>query len=144
MNDPDRQAIELACEKLIKQFVVFNDLGELDKLAELFTEDGSFARPLDPDNPISGRAEILAMMKARPPRLSRHFMSNILVDVKSADEASAISYVVFLTTTDVDAPRPVACEPTMYMGEYRDTFVRTSAGWRIKSRRGSMTMTLNA
>jgi hypothetical protein len=53
-----------------------------------------------------------------------------------------VSYVTFLTTTEVNAPRPVACEPTMYMGEYRDTFVSTADGWKIKTRRSSFTMIL--
>lgn len=133
-----------ACEKLVKQFAQFNDLDQLEKLADLFVEDGSFARPLDPENPIVGRDEILAMMQARPPRLSRHFMTNIVIDILSADEAEGLSYVTFLSTTDVDAPRPTACEPKMFMGEYRDRFVRTEKGWKFKSRRGNMTLILNS
>lgn len=136
-------AISYSCEKLVKQFAKFNDLGQLDCLVALFVEDGSFARPLDPDNPIVGRENILAMMKARPPRLSRHFMTNIVIDILSPDEAEGLSYVTFLSTTDVDAPRPAPCEPKMFMGEYRDSFVRTADGWRFKSRQGNMTLVLN-
>lgn len=140
MKDEERQSAELACEKIVKQFAVFNDLGELEKLAALFVEDGSFARPLDPENPTIGRAEILAMLQARPPRLSRHIMSNIVIDVLGPDEATGISYVTFLSTTDVDAARPVAAEPKIFVGEYRDNFVRTADGWRLKSRKGNMTL----
>jgi hypothetical protein len=140
MSPIDRDLIERACEKLVKQFAVFNDLGELDRMADLFTEDGTFARPLDPANPTIGRPAILAMLQSRPPRLSRHYMTNILVDVVSENEATGISFVTFLTTTEVDAPRPVVCEPKMFMGEYRDTFVGTTDGWKIKSRQGSLAM----
>ncbi len=142
MTDNDRLLIERACERLVMQFCHFNDFGELDRMADLFAEDGSFARPLDPTNPTHGRAAILAMLQARGPRLSRHFMSNILIDVISPDEARGVSYVTFLTTTDVDLPRPVAPEPKIFAGEYRDSFVRTADGWKIKSRQGNLTMVM--
>jgi hypothetical protein len=140
MKPSDRDLAERACEKLVKQFAVFNDTDQLERVADLFTEDGSFARPLDPINPTIGRSAILSMLQSRPPRLSRHYMTNILVDVVSDTEATGISFVTFLTTTEVDAPRPVVCEPKMYMGEYHDTFVFTVEGWKIKSRKGNLTM----
>lgn len=144
MNDLERLSAERACEKIVKQFAIFNDLGELEKLANLFVEDGSFARPLDPENPTVGRAEILAMLEARAPRLSRHIMTNIVIDVEGPDEARGISYVSFLSTTDVEAARPVAAEAQLFVGEYHDRFVRTPEGWRLKSRKGSMTLILNS
>jgi hypothetical protein len=144
MDDLERLSAELACEKIVKQFAVFNDLDELEKLADLFVDDGSFARPLDPENPTVGRAGILAMLEGRPPRLSRHIVTNIVIDVEGPDEARGISYVSFLSTTDVEAPRPVAAEPRLFVGEYRDRFVRTPEGWRLKSRKGSMTIILNS
>lgn len=132
------------CEQLIKQFALFNDMGEIDKLADLFVEDGLFARPLDPENPIVGRAAILEMFQSRPSRLSRHFMTNCVINLISDNEAEGTCYVQFLSTTNVDAPRPIECEPVIYVGEYRDAFVRTLAGWRFRSRRGAMTLVFKA
>jgi len=40
-------------------------------LLSLFTEDGILARPSQPDKLLTGRAEILASLRSRPPRLTR-------------------------------------------------------------------------
>lgn len=133
-----------ACERLVKQFAVFNDMDQPEDLAALFVKDGSFARPLDPDSPIIGRDAILEMFKSRPPRLSRHFMTNCVINPLSSDEAEGITYVMFLSTTDVDADWPIACEPSIYMGEYRDSFKKTDGEWRFRSRRGAMTLVFKA
>lgn len=136
----ERMVIEAACERLVKQFAVFNDFGRNDDLADLFIEDGSFVPPLDPVNPAFGREAIRALMKGRPPRLSRHFMNNILIEVTSAEEATGVSYVAFLSTSDVKAVRPTLAEPKMLLGEYQDQFVKTPVGWRFKCRRGSISL----
>ena len=143
MTEIETMLIEHACERLVKQFCHGNDFNAIEAMADVFAEDGSFARPLDPTNPTVGRDAIYAMLKARGPRVTRHMMSNILIDVISADEARGVSYVTFITTTDIEKPYPLTPEPKIFTGEYRDHFVRTAAGWKIKSRQGSLSMVMN-
>lgn len=141
---PEEQTIaERDCERLVKQFALFSDLGNMDALADLFAEKGSFARPADPDNPIVGREKIRAVMKARPPRVSRHLVSNILIDLTDADAATGQSYVTLWTSSDVDGKPPVVADPKFSVGEMRDNFVRTQDGWRFQARRGTVTLLVN-
>jgi len=144
MTQTDITAIERACERLIKRFVWLNDSDDNDGLATLFTTDGSYARPMDPTRPIRGREAILGVLKGRPPRRSRHLMSNILVDVLSPTEARGCSYFSFLSSTELGGTPPLAAEPKLFVGEYRDEFVRIDGEWKIRSRTGSMSLLLNA
>lgn len=137
-----RMAAEWACERLVRQFAMLNDERDHDGIAALFTEDGSFARPFDPDNPILGRASIMAMFRDRPPRLSRHVMSNSVIEVISPTEARGRSYLMFMSSLDVEAPRPVKAEPGIHVGQYDDVFVLTAEGWRFKSRRGTLSLSV--
>jgi hypothetical protein len=141
MSDVERMAAEWACERLVRKFAMLNDDRDHEGLAALFTEDGSFSRPLDPDNPIVGRDNIMVMFRDRPPRLSRHIMTNSVIDIASSTEARGRSYLTFVSSTDVDSPRPVKAEPAIHVGQYDDVFVLTDKGWRFKERRGSLSLT---
>lgn len=142
MTELERLLIEQACTRLVHEFAMYNDFDQIEKMCDLFVEDGSFVRPMHTEYVTTGRAEILSSMKARPPRLSRHIITNIIIDVISPDEARGVSYLSLLTTTDVDKPFPITSDGTLYHGEYHDDFVRTEEGWRFKSRRGQMTLFL--
>lgn len=137
-----RMIAEFACERLVRRFAMLNDERDHDGLASLFVEDGSFSRPLDPDNPLVGRENIRVAFRDRPPRLSRHVMTNTVIDVVSPTEARGRSYLVFVSSLDVDSPRPVKAEPTLHVGQYDDVFVLTDAGWKFKDRRGSLALTV--
>ncbi len=144
MNAWQLQAIELACTKLVNQFEVYNDLGRYDELAELFTEDGRYARPTAPANFVEGKANLLAAFKARPKdRLVRHLVTNILIDVTSSTTAKGISYVTqYSGSTDKPAPtHGWQANPSCLVGEYTDDFVLTPAGWKIGQRSGKLTFT---
>jgi hypothetical protein len=97
LSELDRMLIEHRCARLVKQFFQFNDQGRFEELVALFTPDGRHARPTDPTNPLVGREAILAAMKARAPRTTRHILSNVLVTVESPDTASSECYVVLYT-----------------------------------------------
>lgn len=140
----DRMQAEWECERLVRAFAQLNDDRDHDRLAELFVEDAQFSRPLDPDKPIIGKSAIHRMFCDRPPRLSRHLMGTTVIDVLSPTEAKGRSYLTFLSSTDVDAPRPVQAEPSMVYGHFDDVFVRTPEGWRFKSRRGALVLKTNA
>jgi diketogulonate reductase-like aldo/keto reductase len=106
MTSAELLAIELTCTKLVNQFAVYSDLGRYDELAALFTEDGRYARPTEPTNFVEGRADLLASLKARPKdKLTRHLVTNVLIEVTSATTAKGFSYVTqYSGTTD----RPAA------------------------------------
>lgn len=133
MSDRSHRDIETACERLIRQFAFLNDAHDHDALAEMFVVDGSFARPGDPDNPVTGREEIRAFFRDRPRRRTRHIMSNTVVEVRSKAEAHARSYVVLYSG---------ARGEDVLIGDFHDVFSLDEAGeWRFRSRRGSLAFT---
>ncbi len=138
------QAIELACTKLVNQFAVYNDLGRHEELAELFTDDGRYARPTDPASFVEGRAKLLAAFKARPQdKLVRHLVTNILIEVISPTTAKGFSYVTQYSgsTTKPAVTHGWQANPSRLVGEYSDDFVLTPAGWKIKQRSGKLIFT---
>lgn len=144
MTPEERRAIEWDCQKLALRFTALNDAQDYDALASLFTENGEFARPTDPDNPVQGRDAILAAFKARPSdRITRHICTNIEVEAVSRDRANGRMYV-FLITGDAGeaAAHGINAAPRRLMGEFRDEYVRTPDGWRIARRTGTVTFTI--
>jgi hypothetical protein len=140
MDNIQRMLIERECERLVLQFAQANDDWDHDGIADCFTEDCSFARPIDPDNPYRGRETLRAMFRDRPQRLGRHLMTNILIHVDSEEAAHGRCYVTYLSTPDVDQPRPALAEPGIFVGWFDDKFVRTAEGWRIAERKGGMAL----
>ncbi len=133
MDDVTRMTIEHACERLIRRFALLNDAHDHDALADLFTEDGSFARPTDPDAPVRGREAIRAFFRDRPKRETRHVIGNTVVDVESMTSARARSYVVLYSGEQ---------GKTVLVGEFRDALARGETGiWQIVSRSGSLAFT---
>lgn len=138
------QAIEFACTKLVNQFAVYSDAARCDELAALFTEDGRYARPTDPANFIVGHADLLTSFKARPKdKLTRHLVTNVVIDVTSPTTAKGFSYVTqYAGTTDKPAPtHGWRANPPQLVGEYSDDYVLTAAGWKIRQRSGRLVFT---
>ena len=139
MTEAERIAIEHACTRLMNQFAILNDSGRFAELAELFTEDARYARPIAPDALIEGRDSIRATFEARPKeRVGRHFISNIVIDVHSTVRASGMCYVS-LFSGSIDKPAEkfgLQAIPPQLVGEYHDEFVLTDAGWKFQLRKG--------
>jgi hypothetical protein len=129
MTDDERRAIEWECTRLINLYANLNDEARWEEAAALYAEDGLMTRPTAPDSPIVGREALLASFLARPPRTSQHVVGNIVVEVESADSASAKSVILLFTGK----------EGPPLIGSYRDRFVRTREGWRFSERRGALT-----
>jgi 3-phenylpropionate/cinnamic acid dioxygenase small subunit len=123
-----------ACTELIHQFAQLSDAGAFEQQAELFTPDGQFARPSQPNEFIRGQATILETFKSRPPRRTRHLISNIQITVTGPDSASATSSVSLYAAP---AGSDVAVGPFL-IGQYHDKFVRQGSDWRIHWRQGSV------
>lgn len=142
MTELEQLQIEHACTKLINRFAILNDAMRYDELAELFTVDGSFARPTDPDNFVNGRDNILQAFKARPTdRITRHVITNIDVEVLDENSAHSVCYAVLYTgNTDNKAEKfGIQANPTQFIGEFHDEFTRTGDGWKIQRRSGNIT-----
>jgi len=127
MTADQRRAAEADCARLIALYANLNDAARWDEVAALYAEDGVMVRPTAPDAPVSGRAAILAAFQARPPRVTRHVCSNVVIEVESADSARGESAMLLFT----GGPAPL-------VGSFHDRFVRTAEGWRFAERRGSL------
>ena len=137
MDELQRLLIEQACRRLVFQFAKHNDDLDHQALADLFVEDCVFVRPLDTAHPYYGREKVHAIFRDRKARLTRHVMTNILIDVVSADEARGNSYVTMISSAGTAAPQE---GEGIFFGAFDDVFVRTDAGWKFKSRRGSLAL----
>ena len=104
------------------------------RIADLFADDGVWAGP---GVKMDGREQILAGFTRREEqkeRMSRHVCNNFLCEVQDADHASGVVYLT-LYRHDGDPERKVSpLDGPELVGEYRDRFVRTAAGWRIQDR----------
>lgn len=142
----ERQAIEHECSKLVTLFCNFNDARDYQSLADLFTEDGVFARPTDPGNPIKGRATIRERFNAKPKELlTRHLVSNVIVTAETREAARGLSYLMLYTGQEPEAAKlPVPAAPQALIGSFKSCFARTASGWRIAEHLGSLALTIGA
>ena len=140
LSDLDTLVIERACERLINEFFEAIDVRNDAHLHTLFTENATYARPIDPDTVISGRDTIVKMFEARPAgRVTRHTCSNVRITVESASRATAVSRVVLYSGPSEPAAHPQfghKADARILVGEFDDVFVKTAGGWRFESRRG--------
>lgn len=144
MDEQQRQNIEQACTKLVNQFSCFNDRREFEALSNLFTPEGAFARPTDPDNYIEGRENILAAFNDRPQdRITRHLISNVIIDVENATSASGTCYAtLFMAPADAEPARfGVQANSSQLVGEFQMDFSLTPAGWKIARQTGRIIFT---
>ncbi|WP_046778331.1 nuclear transport factor 2 family protein [Streptomyces yangpuensis] len=132
--DPmERLLAERACERLVVEFVHRLDLGDPGSVADLFTPDGTWEWPAG-DRRIAGHDALRVYFGNRPAdRLSRRICTNILVDVTSADTASATTY---FTTYRVDGYSEglVPPRPPVQVGHYEDIFRKVDDTWLLTTR----------
>lgn len=144
MDTLQKMAIEQACARLMNQFAVFNDQGRFEDLVDLFIDDAEYARPIAPDAIIKGRSNIKAAFESRPKeRVGRHIISNIIVEVISAERAVGSCYAL-LYSGDINKPAEkfgLQAIPPQLVGEYQDEFVLTPHGWKFSVRKGRIIFT---
>ena len=134
MNDSERLLIERACERLVTQYCHFVDHGEGARVAELFTDDGVWSSP---ESTMTGRAAIRAGFQRRQDnaaRMSRHVCSNLLIDVEDGERARGVVYLTLYRHDGEPGRRMSPSAAPSIVGEYRDVFRRTEAGWRFARR----------
>src|SRR3974390_1479286 len=90
----ERLEIEHACAQLVYAYSRALDLGDLSGAADFFSENGSLARPMTPDQVVHGREAIRASLLTRPPSLrTKHLVTNVMIQVEDSDTASGVSYL---------------------------------------------------
>ena len=128
-------ADERSIGRLMTDYTRFVDFGQAERIAELFTEDGVWEGP---GVRMDGQDEIRRFFSDRAAvtrRTSRHVITNVAIDLLSADTARALSYLVnFRHDSRGEVTLPVPADVPKYVGEYNDQFVRTADGWRFHER----------
>ena len=135
----ERAAIGWECERMIHLYSMLNDAGDFEAMADMFTEDGVFARPSQGDMLIRGRTAILAAYASRPPRFTRHMITTVVVTVEDADNARAHSYLS-LHSGQPGEGLPRLAEPGYLIGAFQDRFVRYKDVWKFSERIGSLAL----
>ena len=137
MTEDERRAIEADCERLIKHYVNLNDAQDWPAVAALYTEGAVFKRPSGGE-PIHGREAILASFLARPPRVQRHVIANVVVDVEDADRARSFCAILLYQGDPVAEGLPEMSANSPLVGTFTDRLVRTPDGWRFAERVGGL------
>jgi SnoaL-like domain len=121
----DREAIR----ELLARYCFLLDGYHLGEFAALFTADGEW---ISRNGTAKGPADIEQLLRGMVPepapgKRRKHFTTNIIIDL-AGDSATVASN--FLVVRDSDAGPVIAVA-----GTYDDIVVRTSEGWKFKSRR---------
>ena len=135
-EDTNRLIAERDCERLIYQYARFVDIGEAARIADLFTDDGVWTAA--DGRSMDGQDQIRAAFSARQAlsrRLSRHVITNVLIDVHSDTEASGTAYLVNYRHdgTGDTVQRPGPARHPKFVGDYHLRFRRLDGKWRIAS-----------
>jgi uncharacterized protein (TIGR02246 family) len=130
----NRLIAERACERLMYQYARFVDRGEAARVADLFTEDGVWTAA--DGRSMDGQDQIRAAFSARQAltrRLSRHVITNVLIDVGSDTEASGTAYLVNYRHdgTGDTVERPGPARHPKFVGDYHLGFRSLDGEWRI-------------
>jgi len=144
MDMHQQQSIELACSKLVNLYYHYNDTLDFKAASALFTVNGAFARPTDPENFTVGRDNILAAFEARPnDRIARHIISNIIINPIDAERARGSCYAtLFMAPIDAEQARfGVKANASQLMGEFDMDFALTADGWKIARSTGRIIFT---
>ena len=131
MSPLDRFIAEHDISRLITRFALLNDAGDWKAVAAMFAADASFVRPAGGDA-IVGRDAILKSFESRPARKSVHLITNILVDVKTHNEATARCTLLLYAAPSGEAS---ATSPGL-IGGFRDRLVRGAEDWLFAERIG--------
>ncbi|HTI66047.1 MAG TPA: nuclear transport factor 2 family protein [Caulobacteraceae bacterium] len=139
LSTRERLDVEWTCAKLTHRFAQLLDGGDWDGVSDLFARDGALYRPSAPDEPVKGRAAIRAAYHARPAaKVTQHFITNTVVDVTSATEATGVCYILMYTATPGEGVLKADAVETL--GRYHDRFVLEDGTWKFLERRGSVSM----
>lgn len=133
MDQNQVERIRRACERLVFVYSRNADFGAAEAAAGCYVPDGR----LEIDGrQFAGRAAIQLRLSDMPAdQVSRHFCTNVVIDVIDADRAEGTAYVVLYRGRRAEAQSgPLAMGPPLLVGHYEDQFVRSDEGWRFAAR----------
>jgi hypothetical protein len=135
MNDLTALADKDAIRELLARYCFLLDGFRLGEFAALFTADGEW---ISRNGNATGSESIERLLRGlvpepAPGKRRKHFTANIIIEL-AGDSATVISN--FLVVRDSPTGPTIAVA-----GTYDDTVVRTSGGWKFKSRRLSHDIT---
>ena len=134
MTEDDIAAVERACTALSIGYARAIDFRDQDAFVDLFTEDAV----LEIGQTLDGGDAIREFLRRRPDDVrARHVITNVFIDVLGYDDARGISYLTLYRHHGPESERfaPVPLQGPAEVGHYEDRYVRTTAGWRFRSRR---------
>ena len=134
MGRLQKMEIEKACERLIYQYCYLVDHDEAAKIADLFTEYGTWFNVNVTMNGSDGIRQGFQKRQDNQARMSRHVCTNVLIDVISAYEARATVYMSLYFHDGEPGRERSPTDCLQKLGEYRDRFVKTEERWRFASR----------
>ncbi len=122
----DRQAIV----DLLHAYCRGVDSIDDDTLSSIFTRDCVVDYGPGMGGPRIGSETVVAGLLVGLPQFAatHHQISNVEIELRSADQAFGITYVTAWHRFDDSRPDAVL------MGQYHDRFERTAEGWRIAER----------
>jgi len=134
MNSTERLEIEAECYRLVTAYCHYVDHGEAGRIAELFTDDGIWASAESTMNGKEAVREGFIRRENNRARMSRHVCNNFLLHEVNDKEARGIVYLTLYRHDGKEGRQFSPLEGPVMVGEYRDHFVKTKDGWRIKHR----------
>lgn len=122
--------IESDCGALAVRYYHLIDRDRFREAADMFTPDGTFTRA---GKTMVGPEEVLVGLNERAAgAVIRHLVSNLVVDVISADRADVrYDLSVFIQKGAADGGKP-GVPPMNYMRDCVDEFGLNPKGWLIK------------
>jgi SnoaL-like domain len=138
---------ELEIRNVIASLALVSDMGEIEEWGMLFTEDADYTiggRPFE-----KGRAAIVESGRQRrargthgPGSNNRHLSASVLVRSTGPDTAEAVSYLAMYKDLPPESEGHdpgndgdvVRSPELLVLGTYRDSFRRTSDGWKVTHR----------
>jgi uncharacterized protein (TIGR02246 family) len=133
--------IKEACRELVLRSAACADANDAAGLAALFAADGTLVRP--DGTALQGRQAIEVAYRLRPAeRITRHLVTNTVVDIESPEAAHVLSSVLLWSgaTTDAEGPQGRPANPRQLLGNFDDRCVLTPEGWRFAQRRASFAL----
>lgn len=133
--------IKEACRELVLRCAACADAGDALGLAALFAADATLVRP--DGTVLQGRPAIEAAYRARPAdRLTRHFVTNSVIDIEPPDTAWVRSNVLLWSGSKIDheGPQGRPAHPRQVVGAFDDRCLLTPEGWRIAQRHASFVL----
>lgn len=142
MNMDAQWAAKLACRDVVEQSVQRVDDGQAQAFAELFFDDAVLVRPNGAV--IEGRQAIHRAYAERPAdRLTRHLLTNVVVELRPGGQAVARSYVLLWTgcAAAPESPWGRPADARQLVGEFLDQLAQAPDGqWRIRRREARFTL----